>query len=410
LIIPIGYAGVISEREYANAYYQDFLYYTRKTNPDALIMSRPVDSFDEIIYWNFSPRDVVLSGWVGDQDDTFDGLKNALDNMFESAYQNYVNYGSDIGGYRTPQNPRQPNLFLRWAQMGAFVPLMENGGGGNHLPWKFPNPTQVIAIYKNFVDIHFQLKAYLLNAGTTALANGGSVINPIDPSVFLPHGYDYMLWTDIFVAPMVEDSLTRVVTFPEGNSWIYWFDSSKVYQGGSTVNISMPLSEFPAFHRKGALLVLYGNAVVGNVNDYENTDDSTVMAMISPVKNSKEMTTIRRWRDISTDLMYTYDSNGFTFMATATTETPRPSPPARINPYIPSVVPSRTIQLVLNHVANCPKTVFDKVYLRELPLVSSMDLLSGSGYVCDSTKNKVIIKFETLVDGAHVVIPDLQTK
>jgi hypothetical protein len=49
------------------------------------------------IYRSFSPRDVVFSGWVGDQDPTFDGLKNALMNIFHSAWRNYVNFGSDIG-------------------------------------------------------------------------------------------------------------------------------------------------------------------------------------------------------------------------------------------------------------------------------------------------------------------------
>ncbi len=47
-------------------YIRDFFYYTRTKNPDALIMSRPVDSW-EFVYHSFSPRDVVFAGWVGDQ-------------------------------------------------------------------------------------------------------------------------------------------------------------------------------------------------------------------------------------------------------------------------------------------------------------------------------------------------------
>lgn len=89
-------------------------------------MSRPVDSYD-LFYWDFSPRDVVFSGWVGDQDPTFDGLKDALYNILRSAFANYVNFGSDIGGYRHGSGTlgRTKNLFIRWFQMGAMVPLME---------------------------------------------------------------------------------------------------------------------------------------------------------------------------------------------------------------------------------------------------------------------------------------------
>jgi alpha-glucosidase (family GH31 glycosyl hydrolase) len=57
------------------------------------------------VYHSFSPRDVVFSGWVGDQDPTFDGLQNALMNIFHSAWRNYVNFGSDIGSSSSSASP-----------------------------------------------------------------------------------------------------------------------------------------------------------------------------------------------------------------------------------------------------------------------------------------------------------------
>ena len=62
----------------------------------------------------------MWAGWVGDQDPTFDGLqyvamaawyllrltlsslRDALANMFHSAWQNYTNFGSDIGTGTSP--------------------------------------------------------------------------------------------------------------------------------------------------------------------------------------------------------------------------------------------------------------------------------------------------------------------
>lgn len=52
------------------------------------------------VYLGFSPRNVVFSGWVGDQDPTFEGLRQALLRYLQSAWAGYVGYGSDIGGYR----------------------------------------------------------------------------------------------------------------------------------------------------------------------------------------------------------------------------------------------------------------------------------------------------------------------
>ena len=40
----------------------------------------------------------MFSGWVGDQDPTFNGLQAALINILESGWFNYTNFGSDTGG------------------------------------------------------------------------------------------------------------------------------------------------------------------------------------------------------------------------------------------------------------------------------------------------------------------------
>ena len=51
----------------------------------------------------------------------------------------YTNFGCDIGGYRSGNGTlgRTKELFIRWAQLGTFSPLMENGGCKEHRPWEF---------------------------------------------------------------------------------------------------------------------------------------------------------------------------------------------------------------------------------------------------------------------------------
>lgn len=72
----------------------------------------------------------MWSGWVGDQDPDFAGLRDALRNMIHSSWRNYTNFGCDIGGYRNGSGVlgRTGEVFTRWFQVGAFVPFMENGG------------------------------------------------------------------------------------------------------------------------------------------------------------------------------------------------------------------------------------------------------------------------------------------
>ena len=51
-------------------------------------------------------------------------MKNALGNIFHSAWSKYTNFGSDIGGYIYENQERPKEVFIRWAEMGALVPVI----------------------------------------------------------------------------------------------------------------------------------------------------------------------------------------------------------------------------------------------------------------------------------------------
>ena len=257
-----GYKGHISEREYADLYYRDFYYYTKKKRgDDVLIMARPVDNVDQLLYLEYAPRDVMFSGWVGDQDGTWSGLKVALVNIIHSAWKNYLNFGSDIGGYRAVNTPlgRDKEVFIRWFQLGAFLSLMENGGMGEHRPWIFGK--DVADNYRVFANIHTNLAPFFLNAGTQCYGLNVSVIKPLakkDP-FGSPSTYDYVLFDDIFVSPIVENSTYKNITFPGKSNeyWSYWFNNSLVFQGGAKIkSFNCPFSEYPAFVKVGSVLPL----------------------------------------------------------------------------------------------------------------------------------------------------------
>jgi alpha-glucosidase (family GH31 glycosyl hydrolase) len=109
-------------RDYANFYYRDFFYHTREVRGDqGLIMSRPMDcALDRItkVCTPSSPYDVMYSGWVGDDDPTFNGLTGCLRKVIYSAWNNYTNMGCDIGGYRGNSGTQDKQVFIRWAQLG----------------------------------------------------------------------------------------------------------------------------------------------------------------------------------------------------------------------------------------------------------------------------------------------------
>eukprot|EP00762_Andalucia_godoyi_P006785 ANDGO_00952.mRNA.1 Alpha-xylosidase len=250
--------------KYKNLYYGGLWNYTvsqKQGGPlGAILMSRPVDCLPAgtgLTHFEFSPRYSLFSGWVGDQDPDFGGLKVALGNFLDSAKHNYVSFGTDTGGYRSSTEKYGPlgrtkTVFVRWAQFSAFCPLFENGGAGEHRPWEFDAET--LKIYASFVDIHYQLSPYLYAAGTAAWYDGSSIVKPID------YQYEYMLGSQILVAPIVDEDASSIsVYFPtHADSWVDYFNTSKSYGGGSTQRLDYSqLTSFPVFVQKGSVIPMY---------------------------------------------------------------------------------------------------------------------------------------------------------
>jgi len=283
------------------------------------------------------------------------------------------------------------SFFLRWAQMGAFVPLMENGGGGNHFPWEFDNGTDTTTtdIYRDFVNIHYQLKPYFLSAAALAYVTGDSVIIPLADSVIYPyHSWDYFLWTDIFVAPIVESSLLRTIDFPSGNDWIFWFNSSQIYHGGLSFTLQIPLSQFPAFHRSGSMLPLH---VDTSSQHGDPSASGYLTVLIHPLPNHQEQIVVRRWKDVSSELSYIWDDTSFRFTATASTQ---------------------GIIVLIKGVSQCPSMIHEHVYDIRLPSWTKKSKLNLEewGYFCDKIERQLFVRFgQNTLNGIDLAILGLNT-
>jgi alpha-glucosidase (family GH31 glycosyl hydrolase) len=246
----------ISRNDYSKMYYQFFNDYSKeKRGKDAVIMARPCDNYGvEFLSGDlvaFASKKMLFAGWVGDQDATFEGLKKALNNMYRSYEYGYLIFGSDIGGYREDDTyplKRSKELFIRWAQLGTFCGLMENGGGGEHRPWIFDAQTE--QIYKKLVELRAQLVPYLTASAKDAYNANHSLMQFTNSST-----YPYLLGNNIFVAPILNKDGNVTIKFPADGKWVYLYNKSQVYDGGSTQSLTLTLDEFPVFIRQGSEMV-----------------------------------------------------------------------------------------------------------------------------------------------------------
>jgi len=146
-------------------------------------------------------------------------------------------------------------------------------------------------------------------------------MKPLAPITdFTPDTWDFFLWTDIFVSPIVNNASTQpeqVINFPQNDNWINWWNSSYVYQGGSILTTIFPLNQFPAYQRQGAILPLNVTNSLNNNGD-EYSKGHLTLLINRPVGYEKKV--IRYWRDISQEVQYTCYNNVFQFNATAHTK------------------------------------------------------------------------------------------
>lgn len=251
----------VTRPEYSEVYYRDFFEHTRAVlGDDRIITARPVDNYGTGFGGEaaaFAPVDINWAGWVGDQDADFGGLAAALNNLYHSAAMGYVNSGADIGGYREDGSElgRDKEVFIRWAQAGAFWPVMENGGGGEHRPWAFDAETETI--YRQLVQLHHALLPVLDAQGAVAFAEGRSLMTFQDE-----RRYAWLLGDDVFVAPILQPGGGVEVTLPEGR-WRYLYDSGAVLDGGAQLSLTLPLDEAAVYVRDGSEAADLLLAVVG---------------------------------------------------------------------------------------------------------------------------------------------------
>lgn len=253
-----GLGSNISRIDYSRKYYNFFHNYTReRLGIDRANTTRPVDTYygfqsipaSNAENFSFSDKANCWAGWVGDQDPTYKGLKVALDNMYLSASYGYLSFGSDIGGYRednTIPRGRTEDILIRWAQFGAFCSIMENGGGGEHRPWKFSNTA--LNVYRKFTKLHHAMIPYIQSSADSAWRFKKSIYTFLDRT-----NYRYLLGKDIFVQPILQVPADNIsIQLPNEGRWVYLFDNTKVYDAGTTATMSFPYEEFPVFVREGS--------------------------------------------------------------------------------------------------------------------------------------------------------------
>ncbi|MCL2195458.1 MAG: hypothetical protein FWB76_05845, partial [Oscillospiraceae bacterium] len=273
---------LIGWRSYRRAAYRHWIDYSRD-NFGAVAKVRAVDDyfFRVGLPFTFAPRSGNFLAWAGDQDNDWRGMRAALNNIFASSMFNYVNVGSDIGGFRGGPYDNPWDVFIRWAQLGAFSTLMEMESTLREVPREFLTPDgntelrvytehrpfrfndfypqllaehgiDIVGIYRDLAIMHTNLQPYIASQVMFSYERRQPTVRPAFGR------YQFMLGDEIFVAPIVEagdySGHYRSIIFPRGSNWIFLYDETQVFRGGSRHRLHFSYDVSPVFIREGAII------------------------------------------------------------------------------------------------------------------------------------------------------------
>lgn len=197
--------------------------------------------------------------WGGDQSVDFsrhDGLVTVISGALSSGLLGNAYHHSDIGGYTSLfGNLRTAELIMRWAEMGAFTPVMRTHEGNRPRDnLQIDQDPRVLAHFARMTSVYVHLVPYLKGLVAEASTRGLPVQRPL----FLhfeddPHTYTiqeaYLYGPDLLVAPVWHPGKTEWSTYlPEGADWVHVW-SGKTFAGGQDVTVPAPFGEPPVFYR-----------------------------------------------------------------------------------------------------------------------------------------------------------------
>ncbi len=199
--------------------------------------------------------------FTGDTASQWEVLAHELEVAARGAQVGMVYLSHDLGGFKGAWpgihlKRVDPELYIRWIQMGALFPIMRvHSHHGIREPWKYgPN---VLRAAREAYRLHQELVPYLYHLARRAHDQGLPVSRPLwflfpsDGKAYQAPD-EFLLGDKLLAAPVVKPGGRRRIYLPAGR----WFSlpEGEVLQGPLEEERFYPLNRIPLFVRAGSIL------------------------------------------------------------------------------------------------------------------------------------------------------------
>lgn len=211
--------------------------------------------------------------WSGDVARSWEGMQAQLPIMINSAVSGLGYMSHDVGGFAVdPAAPTDPELYVRWLQLGLFTPTLRTHAQEMAEPYNYPEQRDIV------LPLIKERYRWLPNNYSMSISNalyGIPMVTTLDyyyPELKEAAGKitDQYLWGgDVMVAPVLEKGATsRKVTFPGELRW-YDLNNPSVTYRDTTVVYPAPLAVLPHFVKEGTMIPM-ADYPMQSTADYRN--------------------------------------------------------------------------------------------------------------------------------------------
>ncbi|WP_405857294.1 glycosyl hydrolase [Streptomyces sp. NBC_01515] len=198
--------------------------------------------------------------WSGDVATGWPGLRASLSLVMGLGLCGVPYSGPDVGGF---DGSPSPELYLRWFQLGAFLPLFRTHASlraGRREPWEFG--ADVLEHARVALVERRRLLPYFMTLAHLARRTGAPYVRPLwwgapEDRALRDCEDAFLLGDCLLVAPVLDPgSDRRAVQLPRGR----WYDTEteQAYEGPAQILVDAPLSRIPVLARAGAVLPVRG--------------------------------------------------------------------------------------------------------------------------------------------------------
>lgn len=194
--------------------------------------------------------------WTGDNQSDWGHLQSSIPQLLSLGISGVQFVGADVGGF---SDDTDPELFIRWMQLGAFYPFFRNHNSNNSIsqePYNFGKDNE--NLIRQAIELRYSLLPYFYLLFKQAQRTGDPIMRPMlyefpsDDDTFNMDN-QFMLGENLLVAPVLFPGVGAIsVYLPEGR-WLN-YSTERIFSSGWQ-QILVGLEDIPMFIKENGYIL-----------------------------------------------------------------------------------------------------------------------------------------------------------